>query len=316
MVQDAFAGLCFPSNPEGLYEPLDYFMGLGGKRLRPTLCLIACNMYDEKALPMALKPAMGIELFHNFTLIHDDVMDRSAVRRGHPCVHVKWNENTAILSGDALQIMAYQYMQEAPSDKLRPCLDVFCKAAMEVCEGQSYDMLFESKEMVDKADYLEMIRLKTAVLLACSLKIGGIIADAPEADWELLYQFGIHIGMAFQIQDDLLDVYGDTQVFGKAIGGDIACNKKTFLWIYAMEKADEETKTLLLGYFNNQYLERDEKFALVTDIYNRLGVREDCENQIAYHQQQAFSMLHALSVQPSALTDLIALAETLKNRQV
>lgn len=314
-IQEGLNDVAYKTQPDILYEPLRYFMALGGKRLRPLLCLTACAMYDEQALASALKPAIGLELFHNFTLIHDDMMDRSQVRRNKPCVHVKWGESTAILSGDGLEIMAYQHIQAAPDNKLRACLELFSRTALEVCDGQAYDLLFESKEKVGKEDYLEMIRLKTAVLLACALKMGGILGSAPQDDLEALYRFGIHIGIAFQIQDDLLDVYGDQKVFGKATGGDIMCGKKTFLWIHAMEAGDENTRKSLQELFHRE-MERAEKVNAVTAIYNRLAVREKCEAQMDFHQQAALEALHSLHLPKERLRNLQQLTEKLTKRQV
>lgn len=315
ILQDAVNCLEFKSQPAGLYEPLAYTMSLGGKRVRPLLTLMAYNLYKED-VETALKPALGIELFHNFTLLHDDVMDRSFMRRGKPCVHVKWDENTAILSGDALQVVAYQYVAQAPADSLSACLDLFSRTALEVCEGQSYDMLFESKQQVDEEEYLEMIRLKTAVLLACSLKMGAILAGASAEDAQHLYDFGIHIGIAFQIKDDLLDVWGDPAIFGKAIGGDIMCNKKTFLLIHALKHADDKQHASLLHYITSDDIDRTEKVQAVTRLYEAVGVKEECEAKMLHHQHLAMSALAALSVGEDKTVYLRELAESMMKRQM
>jgi len=316
LIQDRVSALEIESQPAGMYEPISYMMNIGGKRIRPLLCLLAYRMYaGEDRLEEVMAPALGIEMFHNFTLMHDDVMDRSFMRRGKPCVHVKWDENTAILSGDALQILAYQYVQQAPEQYLKACLDLFSRTAMELCEGQALDMLFETQERVDKDDYLEMIRKKTAVLLACSLKMGAIIAGAPRQDQDLLYEYGINIGIAFQIKDDLLDVWGNPAVFGKAIGGDIMCNKKTFLLIHAMEQADEHDRHFLQEYLRTNDIDRGEKVETVTRMYNRLGVREVCEAQMGSHQEKALLALRKLSVPEQSWDDLRVLAEKMMNRQ-
>lgn len=314
-LQEAVNHLEFKSQPAGLYEPLAYTMSLGGKRVRPLLCLMAYNLYKED-VETALNPALGIELFHNFTLLHDDVMDRSFMRRGKACVHVKWDENTAILSGDALQVVAYQYVAQAPVAVLPACLELFSRTALEVCEGQSYDMLFETKKDVGEEEYLEMIRLKTAVLLACSLKMGAILAGASEEDAQHLYDFGIHIGVAFQIKDDLLDVWGDPAIFGKAIGGDIMCNKKTFLLIHALKNADDKQRESLLHYITSDDIDRAEKVHAVTALYEAVGVKEECEAKMLYHQQLAMDALDVLSVSEEKTVHLRELAESMMKRQM
>lgn len=315
ILQDTVNRLEFKPEPAGLYEPLAYTMSLGGKRVRPLLTLMAYNLYKED-VETAINPALGIELFHNFTLLHDDVMDRSFMRRGKPCVHVKWDENTAILSGDAMQVVAYQYVAQAPAAVLPACLDLFSRTALEVCEGQSYDMLFESKQQVDEEEYLEMIRLKTAVLLACSLKMGAILAGASAEDAQKLYDFGIHIGIAFQIKDDLLDVWGDPAVFGKAIGGDIMCNKKTFLLIHALKHANKEQHASLLHYITSDDIDRAEKVQAVTRLYEAVGVKEECEAKMLHHQELAMEALASLSVGEEKIVYLRELAESMMKRQM
>ena len=223
--------------PKGLYEPIEYILSLGGKRIRPVLMLMAYNLYKED-ISSIYDPATGIEVYHNHTLLHDDLMDRSDMRRGKPTVHKVWNDNTAILSGDTMLILAFRYIAGCAPEHLKEVVDLFSLTALEICEGQQLDMEFESRSDVAEDEYIEMIRLKTAVLLAASLKIGAILAGASAADAENLYNFGMQIGVAFQLQDDLLDVYGDPEVFGKKIGGDILCNKKTYMLIKALERAD------------------------------------------------------------------------------
>lgn len=316
LIQNGIREIDFPDQPSGLYEPLQYILALGGKRLRPLLCLSACNLYNDEALSQALPLALGVELFHNFTLIHDDLMDRSLMRRNKATVHTKWNENTAVLSGDALQIMAFQQITLAPDDKLRECLDLFNQTAREVCEGQQLDMNFEMLDNVCKEDYIEMVRLKTAVLLGCSLKLGAIAGGAPAREAGLLYDFGIHLGIAFQIQDDLLDVYGNPDIFGKAIGGDIVNNKKTFLWVHSTETADDHTRSLFLNCMKSNYMDREEKIKMVTSFYNRLGARESCEQQMLDHQQSALKALEGLNLDKEHLVTLSELARKLTYRQV
>ncbi|HPB36489.1 MAG TPA: polyprenyl synthetase family protein [Bacteroidales bacterium] len=316
LIQNSIREIDFPDQPLGLYEPLRYVLSLGGKRLRPLLCLSACNLYNAEALSKALPLALGVELFHNFTLIHDDLMDRSLVRRNRATVHTKWDEKTAVLSGDALQIMAFQQIALAPEDKLKDCLDLFNQTAREVCEGQQLDMNFEMLDSVRKEDYIEMVRLKTAVLLGCSLKLGAIIGGAPDNEADLLYDFGIHLGIAFQIRDDLLDVYGDPNIFGKAIGGDIVNNKKTFLWIHSIETADSHTRSLFLNCMKSNYMDREEKIKMVTRFYNRLGAKESCEQQMLDHQQSALKALEGLDLDKKRLVTLSELAGKLTYRQV
>ena len=298
--------------PYGLYEPIEYTLAAGGKRVRPQLAMIACQMFggnEEEALPAAL----ALEVFHNFTLLHDDVMDKADMRRGRPTVHVKWNENTAILSGDQMLIEAYQLLSDVPSDKLPKVLRLFNKMATEICEGQQYDVDFESMEHVTKDEYLMMIRLKTSVLLATALQIGAYIADADEQAQEALYQFGINIGLAFQIQDDILDVWGDPKTFGKAVGGDISCNKKTFVYLEAMRRLGDEAKNLEQWY--SQVLEDNtEKIAAVKAIFEQLGVREACEAVVEDYTQKALAILDTLP-QNVATDQLRHLAHKLHTRK-
>lgn len=316
LIQTGINEINFSDSPAGLYEPLKYVLSLGGKRLRPLLCLSACNLYSEEALVTALPLAMAVELFHNFSLIHDDLMDHSSLRRNKPTVHVKWDENTAILSGDALQIMAYKHIALAPTAILKDCLILFNTTAQQICEGQQLDMNFEQHDNVHKEDYIEMVRLKTAALLACSLKMGALAAGAPHESADLLYNFGIHLGIAFQIQDDLLDVYGDADVFGKTIGGDIVNNKKTFLWVHSMETADPHTRSLFLNTMKSSYMDREEKIKMVTSLYNQLGTRERCEQQMLEHQHSALNAMEALGFSSEQTATLSTLARKLTYRQV
>ena len=267
--------------PRGLYEPIAYALAAGGKRIRPRLAILAAQLFgaDERTV---LPAAQALEIFHNFTLLHDDVMDHAAVRRGRATVHVKWDENTAILSGDQMLIEAYKCLEQLPEEKLAKVLQLFSKMATEVCEGQQYDIDFEQREDVTIADYMLMIRLKTAVLLATALQIGAYVAGADDAQQQALYEYGIHLGLAFQIQDDLLDCFGDSKTFGKAIGGDIAENKKTFLWLTARDKVGNSWSTQ--GRDMNEVL-RD---------YERLGVREAAEQAIADHTRLSLGCLSEL----------------------
>lgn len=313
MVNRALAALDWSREPRGLYEPIGYTLEAGGKRVRPTLCLLASQLFggrDEDVLPAAL----ALEVFHNFTLLHDDVMDRSDVRRGRETVWVKWNENTAILSGDQMMIEAYRLLEGVPADKLPRVLREFNKMATEICEGQQYDVDFEERADVTIEEYLEMIRLKTSVLLANALQTGAYIAGASEEQIQALYCYGIHVGLAFQIQDDILDVYGDPATFGKPIGGDICCNKKTYMLLTALAKADAETRQQIEQWLAMSEFDRSEKIAAITAIYTRLGVREICTAIMEQHTEQALAELNTLP-QNEATEALRALAGKLLNRK-
>lgn len=318
-INTAIESLNWNKEPRGLYEPIEYTLASGGKRLRPTLALIAAEaivnggLLNGDVIDQVLPAALALEVFHNFTLLHDDVMDRAEVRRGRPTVHVKWDDNTAILSGDQMLIEAYKLLSDVPADKLPKVLKWFNQMATGICEGQQYDVDFEHANQVSIDDYMMMIEKKTSVLLAYAMKIGGYIAGANEQQQEALYQFGLHIGLAFQIQDDILDVYGDPKTFGKAIGGDICCNKKTFLLITALEKADGETKAELLQWLMATGRD-EEKIAAVTEIYNRLGVRIDGETVMEEHTSLALQQLDKLP-QNSATEQLRSLAEHLTTRK-
>ena len=272
--------------PKGLYEPSGYTLAAGGKRVRPQLALLATKLFggkEEDALPAAL----ALEVFHNFTLLHDDVMDKAEVRRGRPTVHVKWNENTAILSGDQMMIEAYKLLSQVPEKKLAKTLRLFNQMATEICEGQQYDVDFESRDDVTIPEYMEMIRLKTSVLLATALRIGAYIAYANDEQQKKIYEYGIHVGLAFQIQDDMLDCYGDEATFGKAIGGDIAENKKTYLWLTAAAKGAKDELAL-------RDESKDERFKRVMAVYKRLRVKAAAEKEIAQQTDAAIVCLEDL----------------------
>ena len=300
--------------PYGLYEPIEYTLAAGGKRVRPQLAMIASQLFggkDEEVLPAAL----ALEVFHNFTLLHDDVMDKADVRRGRPTVHIKWNENTAILSGDQMLIEAYKLLSGVPADKLPKVLQLFNKMATEICEGQQYDVDFESQEHVTIEEYLKMIRLKTAVLLATALKMGSYIAGANTEQQDMLYEFGINIGLAFQIQDDILDVWGNPETFGKAVGGDISCNKKTFVYLEAMRRGGERLEGERLEEWYSQVLEDNtEKIAAVKEIFERLGVRPLCELVVDDYTNKALELLNQLP-QNEATEQLRQLANKLTTRK-
>lgn len=270
-IEQALAQVDYPKTPEGLYEPVEYVLEGGGKRLRPTLLLLAYSLYRDD-MERALPAAIGIETYHNHTLLHDDLMDHADMRRGRPTVHKKWDANTAILSGDAMLILAFRHMMRCECRQSQAILETFARTAAEICEGQQYDVNFETRDDVSVAEYLEMIRLKTAVLLAGSVRIGALAADAPETDADALYRFAEKIGLAFQLQDDYLDVYGDPAVFGKKIGGDILCGKKTYLVTAALETADKATGQHLLRLLADHEMQAEEKIQAVTALYDTLDI--------------------------------------------
>ena len=294
-VNDFLDQLPYERKPQSLYDPIRYVLSIGGKRIRPVLMLMAYNLYKDQPEDI-LMPACGLETYHNYTLLHDDLMDNADLRRGHETVHKRWDANTAILSGDSMLVLAYQRMAQVPMDKLAPVLDCFTETALEIGEGQEYDMDFETRGDVKEEEYIEMIRLKTSVLLACATKIGSILADAPSEDVNHLYKFGEQLGLAFQLQDDLLDVYGDPKVFGKAIGGDITSNKKTYMLINAYNRADEKQRAELVRWIEAPTFNRDVKVAAVTRLYDEIGIRQLCEEKINYYFDQAAQYLAKVSV--------------------
>lgn len=319
-INSEIAKLNWHREPYGLYEPIEYTLAGGGKRVRPTLALLASDMFggrEEDVLPAAL----ALEVFHNFTLLHDDVMDHSDTRRGRQTVWVRWNENTAILSGDQMMIEAYRLLagdeqvgyRGVPADKLARVLRDFNRMATEICEGQQYDVDFETRDDVTIDEYLEMIRLKTSVLLANALQTGAYIAGATVEQQQALYDFGVHVGLAFQIQDDILDVYGDPATFGKPIGGDILNNKKTYMLLTALAKAEGEAKTELEQWLATSPANPQEKIAAVTALYTRLGVREVCESIMLEHTREALALLDTLP-QNGATAALRTLADKLLKR--
>ena len=315
-IHNYIENLSYMHEPKGLYEPIEYVLSLGGKRLRPVLMLLAYNLYKED-VEQIFPQAAGIETYHNFTLLHDDLMDKAEMRRGKPVVHKKWNENTAILSGDAMLILAYQLtMQDCPTAYMRSVMETFSKTTLEVCEGQQWDMEFETREDVTIEEYIEMIRLKTSVLLAGALKIGAILGGAPAEDAQCLYDFGIKMGLAFQLQDDYLDVYGDPAVFGKKIGGDILCNKKTYMLITALNRADESDKEALLHWIGAADFVAEEKIAAVTSIYNRIGMAGICEEEIEKYYARGLEFLNKVSVDASLKENLRTFVCRLMNRKL
>jgi len=313
LIEEHLQNLSIPDTPPELYEPVRYILSLGGKRIRPALVLLACDLFAEAVEP-ALIPAMAIEIFHNFTLLHDDIMDRSEKRRGSPAVHVKYNENVAILSGDVMSILASRLMNNAPAAVLNVVQDVFTKTAMQVCEGQQLDMNFEELTSVSEDAYLNMIELKTAVLIAASLKIGAILGGSSLRDAEDLYEFGKNMGMAFQLQDDLLDTYGDPSRIGKNVGTDIVDNKKTFLVIQALKAASAGQREELTGLFESKNVDRNEKIKGVTSIFNELNVKEMTEKRIKAYYKLAITSLKNLNRPEDRKTELYNFASFLMNR--
>lgn len=286
----------YPKQPAELYEPISYLMAMSGKRMRPVLLLMGCELFDGN-LQKAIDPAMAVEVFHNFTLMHDDIMDKAPLRRGNATVHEKWNVNIAILSGDVMLVQGYILLLNSLDEPLlRPVLKVFNETAVSVCEGQQFDMNFETQSSVTLDDYIEMIRLKTAVLLGGSLKIGALIAGASTAESDLLESFGENLGIAFQIQDDILDVYGNPDKFGKQIAGDILANKKTYLLIKAQELATGSDATELAHWLDATAYQAEDKITAITELYNRLGVRELAETAMQNYAEKAIKHLDAIAV--------------------
>jgi geranylgeranyl diphosphate synthase type II len=294
-LQTEFEQYSYGENPDELYDPIRYIMSLNGKRYRPLLTLLATSLFTDE-WQKAVKPAMAVEVFHNFTLMHDDIMDNAPLRRGKPTVHEKWNENTAILSGDVMLIKAYGLLINVPDSSLRNVVERFNTTAAEVCEGQQLDMNFEKRWDVSKAEYLEMIRLKTSVVLGMSLELGAIIGGADEASKKLIYAAGESLGIGFQLKDDLLDVYGDPKTFGKQVGGDIISNKKTFLLIEALDKAEGATREELNGWIAAENFDSTEKVNAVRNIYDQLHIRELTEEKISEYFNCGFACLEQLNV--------------------
>ncbi len=313
-INEYIKNLPLEKEPRGLYEPIRYILSLGGKRIRPVLMMMAYELWrndSEKILPLAV----ALETFHNFTLLHDDVMDHADVRRGMPTVHKKWDENTAILSGDNMLVLAFRWMQQCPADKMPAVLKVFTDTAVEIDEGQQYDVDFESRDDVREEEYIEMIRLKTSVLLACAVKIGAIMADAPAEDTENLYKFGESIGLSFQLQDDYLDVYGDPKVFGKAIGGDITSNKKTYMLINAFNKAEGADKEKLTRWINAKEFDREEKVKAVTALYNKLGIDKMAKAKMEQYYNDAIAYLDKVNVSDDKKQALRQYADMMMKRE-
>lgn len=307
----------YPNQPEGLYAPIKYVLSLGGKRIRPCLMLMAYNLYKEDTDEI-LPQAIALETYHNFTLLHDDLMDCADMRRGNLTVHKKWDDNTAILSGDAMLIIAYRLFSKQTSSIHSSCynkaMKTFNDATLGVCDGQQYDVDFENRNDVKEEEYMEMIRLKTSLLLACALKIGAELAGASDKDADNLYLFGEKIGLAFQLQDDLLDVYGDPNVFGKKIGGDILCNKKTFMLINALQLANKKQKEELNNWINSKDFNPEEKIKAVTEIYDQINIKELCQNKITQIFNDALIYINNVKVENNKKQALLDFAHWLMKR--
>ena len=313
-VNEALEQLPYDRKPASLYEPIRYVLSLGGKRIRPVLMLMAYNLWKDDPERIMMQ-ALGLETYHNFTLLHDDLMDNADMRRGHETVHKKWNANQAILSGDTMLLQAFDRVGDCEADKMKDVMDVFIVTTFEVGEGQQYDVEFETRNDVTEDEYIEMIRLKTSVLLACALKIGAILAGASKADADNLYKFGEQIGLAFQLQDDLLDVYGDPKVFGKNIGGDITSNKKTYMLINAVNRANASQREELMRWIDATTFDRNEKVAAVTRLYDEIGIRQLCEEKMEACYQLGLQYFDKVQVSDERKAILKAYAAAMMKRQ-
>lgn len=313
-VNDFIEQLPYNRKPTTLYDPVKYVLSMGGKRIRPTLMLLAYNLYKEEPADILMQ-AVALETYHNYTLLHDDLMDNADLRRGHETVHKKWNDNQAVLSGDSMLVLAYQRMAVGLNDNLKEVLNLFTETALEIGEGQQYDIDFETRNDVSEDEYIEMIRLKTSVLLACGLKIGAILGGASDEDADNLYKFGEQIGLAFQLQDDYLDVYGDEKVFGKAIGGDITSNKKTYMLINAFNRANDEQRAELRKWVDAKNFNRGEKVNAMTKLYNQIGIDKLAQQKIQYYFKESKHYLDVVSVPETRKHELRAYAEAMMKRK-
>ncbi|GAB4045922.1 polyprenyl synthetase family protein [Spirosoma litoris] len=313
-LQQELQSIQYGQDPPELYDPIRYIMNLGGKRMRPLLTLMSTYLFTDD-WQKAVRPALGVEVFHNFTLMHDDIMDQAPLRRGHPTVHEKWDGNTAILSGDVMLVNAYQLLLSIEADKLKPALERFSRTAAEVCEGQQMDMNFETRWDVTEAEYVDMIRLKTSVLLGYALELGGLIAGADAETTRHLYEGGMNIGVGFQLKDDLLDVYGDPIKFGKQVGGDIIANKKTFLLIEALQQAKGGVRDELTNWLTLTTFDKAEKVQAVTAIYDQLGIRQQTEARINEYFARGFANFDQINADPDRKNLLIQFTRQLVERE-
>ena len=313
-VNEALDNLVYDRQPASLYDPIKYVLSIGGKRVRPVLTMLAYNLYKDDPLSI-MSQALGLETYHNFTLLHDDLMDHADMRRGHETVHKKWDANRAILSGDTMLLQAFERVEDCDPAKLPAVFKVFIQTTLEIGEGQQLDVEFEKRNDVTEDEYIEMIRLKTSVLLACACKVGAIMADAPAEDIENMYKFGEKLGLAFQLQDDLLDVYGNPAVFGKNIGGDITSNKKTYMLINAFNRATPVQRDELTKWVEAKEFDRNEKVAAVTNLYNEIGIRQLCEQKIEQYYQESLVYLDKVSVSDERKAEIKAYAAEMMKRQ-
>lgn len=313
-VNEALDNVVYDRQPASLYDPIKYVLSIGGKRVRPVLTMLSYNLYKDD--PLSIMPqAIGLETYHNFTLLHDDLMDHADMRRGHETVHKKWDANRAILSGDTMLLQAFERVEDCDPAKLPAVFKVFIQTTLEIGEGQQLDVEFETRNDVTEDEYIEMIRLKTSVLLACACKVGAIMADAPAEDIENMYKFGEKLGLAFQLQDDLLDVYGDPAVFGKNIGGDITSNKKTYMLINAVNRANPAQREQLMKWIDAKEFDRNEKVKAVTELYNEIGIRELCEQKIEKYYQKSLVYLAKVNLPEERKAELKAYAAEMMKRQ-
>lgn len=313
LIEEKIEAVSFPKEPNNLYDPLKYFITLGGKRTRPLLTLLGCDLFGKTG-EHAINAAIAVELFHNFTLIHDDIMDEAPLRRGKSTVHTKWNSNIAILSGDVLFVKAFEYLSNNDVKYLPHLIRVFTRTATEVCEGQQMDMDFETRDNVSIDEYIEMIRLKTSVLLGAALEMGAIIGEASEVDKLLLFEFGMNVGIAFQLKDDILDLYADPEKFGKQVGGDILSNKKTFLLLKAQKLANAEQSQQLHHIMNN--LSGDDKISAARALFDEIGVQQLAVERMKEYYHSAMSAMDSINVSQQAKQELIGIADYLMNREV
>lgn len=314
IVEKGLVSLDFRMEPEDLYQPIEYMISIGGKRLRPRMCLMTYNLFSDKIERPILYPALALEVFHGFTLIHDDIMDKADLRRGQLTVYKKWNSNVAILSGDVMSIKSYELLANCPVDKLPEVLALFSKTAAQVCEGQQYDMDYEALPFITMEDYLTMIGLKTAVLLACSAKMGAMIAGADKKIAQTLYQFGYDLGIAFQIQDDYLDTFGQSNIFGKKIGGDILNNKKTWLLVESIKRASGKEKEEMDSFLSLTEKDAKKKINGMQELYTKLGVKDEAEREIINYHKKAVSSIEGLDLTPVQKNQLKTFSEALLKR--
>ena len=313
-VNEALDNVVYDRQPASLYDPIKFVLSIGGKRVRPVLTMLSYNLYKDD--PLSIMPqAIGLETYHNFTLLHDDLMDHADMRRGHETVHKKWDANRAILSGDTMLLQAFERVEGCDPAKLPAVFKVFIQTTLEIGEGQQLDVEFETRNDVTEDEYIEMIRLKTSVLLACACKVGAIMADAPAEDIDNMYKFGEKLGLAFQLQDDLLDVYGDPAVFGKNIGGDITSNKKTYMLINAVNRANPAQREQLMKWIEAKEFDRNEKVKAVTELYNEIGIRELCEQKIEEYYQKSLVYLAKVNLPEERKAELKAYAAEMMKRQ-